>query len=143
MNFLIISHGPMAQASLESAEMILGKQENVKTLSVTHDTTLEGMVCEIESVYDEFNQKELFIFCDIIGGTPSNASLRFMSNHKNVTAVTGFNLPVLIEAFMGGNTSKEALLAIIHNTYQMGMTEIKIMTEQESMQGVYLEEIEL
>lgn len=51
MNFLLVSHGPLAASALESVEMIMGQQENVRTLSVTHDTTLEGMEPEFDSYF--------------------------------------------------------------------------------------------
>lgn len=143
MNFLLISHGPMAKASLESAEMILGKQENVKTLEVTHDTTLEGMVSEIREAYHAFNQSELIIFCDILGGTPSNASLRFINEQSDVSVITGFNLPTLIEAFMSAQRTKTELLQIIKETYQNGMVEMTLSVTEANTQDQLLEEIEL
>ncbi|MGC3011489.1 PTS sugar transporter subunit IIA, partial [Enterococcus faecalis] len=72
MNFLLIRHGPMAEAAVISAEMIMGKQENVRTLSVTHDSTLESMETAISEVYEYFGSHDLMFFCDILGGTPSN-----------------------------------------------------------------------
>lgn len=122
MNFLLISHGPMAEAAVISAEMIMGKQENVRTLSVTHDTTLESMETAISEVYEYFGSHDLMIFCDILGGTPSNASLRFKARKSSVEVVTGFNLPVLIEAFMAKNLPAPELLEIVKIAYSKGQT---------------------
>lgn len=122
MNFLLISHGPMAASALASAEMIMGRQENVRTLAVTHDTTLEGMEQEIAEVYEGFGSQDLMIFCDILGGTPSNASLRFKAKQPEVEVITGFNLPVLIEAFMAKDLAAVELLEVVKTAYSNGQS---------------------
>ena len=100
MRYLIISHGPMSKSAVESAEMILGSQNRVNTLSVTMDSTIESMYEEIVTVTSVYPDEEWIILTDIIGGTPFNASYRFLETNGNVLIVTGFNLPLLIELFM-------------------------------------------
>lgn len=100
MRYLVISHGPMSKAAVESAEMILGSQSRVNTLSVTMDSTIESMYEEIVTVTSVYPDEEWIILTDIIGGTPFNASYRVLETNGNVLIVTGFNLPLLIELFM-------------------------------------------
>ena len=90
----------MSKAAVESAEMILGSQNRVNTLSVTMDSTIESMYEEIVTVTSVYPDEEWIILTDIIGGTPFNASYRFLETNGNVLIVTGFNLPLLIELFM-------------------------------------------
>jgi PTS system fructose subfamily IIA component len=90
----------MSKAAVESAEMILGSQNRVNTLSVTMDSTIESMYEEIVTVTSVYPDEEWIILTDIIGGTPFNASYRFLETNGNLLIVTGFNLPLLIELFM-------------------------------------------
>ncbi|OUZ19280.1 PTS sugar transporter subunit IIA [Enterococcus cecorum] len=113
MRYLVISHGPMSKGTVESAEMILGTQENVNTLSVTIDSTIESMYSEISGLISNYPNEEWIILTDIIGGTPFNASYRYLEKYKNSIIVTGFNLPLLIELFMQPDLKLEHALDFI------------------------------
>ncbi|MHC5268539.1 PTS sugar transporter subunit IIA [Enterococcus sp. LJL98] len=127
MHYILTSHGPFAKAALESAEMIVGKQANVTVLLVTHDTTLEGMVEEIKKEIEKHPTEEVVIFCDILGGTPFNAS--FKNLEDNVKIVTGFNLPLLIETFVGNYPDSSTLLKALSEVYKDSLT----IVEKEEM----------
>lgn len=95
-----MSHGHFASGILNSLEMIIGKQDNIDVIQITDDSSLEGTVEQIENLYKKNNFEDTVIICDILGGTPSNASLRFLSNKDNILLITGMNLPMLLELFM-------------------------------------------
>lgn len=115
MKYLVISHGPMAKAAVESAEMILGPQSHVFTLSVTMDSTIETMYKEITDLTKQFPEEEWVILTDIIGGTPFNASYRYLSENNSAIIITGFNLPLLIELFMQTDLSLNEAVEYIRN----------------------------
>ncbi|WP_125702512.1 PTS sugar transporter subunit IIA [Lacticaseibacillus daqingensis] len=125
MQYILVSHGPLASGVLGSAEMILGPQDNVRTLSVVNDTTLEGMTAQIEAAYDESGQADTVILCDILGGTPSNASMRFIVGKSNVRILTGLNLPMVIEMFMAADKSLDELVEIGKQSYTKGLNSFK------------------
>lgn len=135
MQYILISHGPLADGVLGSAEMILGPQDNVKTLSVVNDTTLEGMTQKIETAYEESGRADTMILCDILGGTPSNASMRFIVGKSNVRIITGLNLPMVIEMFMATGKSLDELVEIGKRSYTKGLNSFKpedlVQTETE------------
>ena len=113
MNFLVISHGPMASATCQSAEMIIGQLNNVWSASVKMDSTIESTFKEIEKIILSKSDEEWIILTDIVGGTPFNASYRFMENHSKIAIVSGFNLPLLLEVFMMSEQTKSELLNFI------------------------------
>ncbi|MGL9731059.1 PTS sugar transporter subunit IIA [Enterococcus sp. DIV0756] len=117
MRYILASHGPFAKAALTSAEMIVGEQENVDVLEVGFDTTLDGMKGEIIKVIKKKETEEYIIFCDILGGTPFNASIKVLHEFPNLSIVTGFNLPMLIEIFMSPLETKQQLLEKIRMVY--------------------------
>lgn len=131
MFFIIVSHGPFAKAALQSTEMIIGEQENVITLEVDYDTTLEGMAKALKKVIKDKGAENVIIFCDILGGTPANACIKNLDEFPNLSVVTGFNLPVLIESFMFVTNDKEELLTHLKETHEESLTFIKPQVNSE------------
>lgn len=117
MRYILASHGPFAKAALASAEMIVGEQENVDVLEVGFDTTLDGMKGEIGGVIKRYEEEEYIIFCDILGGTPFNASIKVLHEFEKLSIVTGFNLPMLIEVFMTSLETRQQLLEKVRAIY--------------------------
>lgn len=105
---IIASHGSFAHASLESAELIIGKQDYVKTIGVTIDKN-------VDDVYDEFVdaiQKlpgEILILTDIKGGTPFNVAFRLKSGCPDLKIIYGFNMPLLLEILSNRDISLDEL----------------------------------
>ena len=98
---ILISHGYFAKYAMDSAEMIIGKQDNYKGISVTDDKDLEDVIKELEDSYNALSKgREVIVLTDIFGGTPCNAASRLILSGKKVTAYTGFNLPVLLELLL-------------------------------------------
>ena len=98
---ILISHGYFAKYAMDSAEMIIGKQENYKVISVTDDKDLEDVIKELEDSYNVLSKgREVVVLTDIFGGTPCNAASRLILSGKKLTAYTGFNLPVLLELLL-------------------------------------------
>lgn len=98
---ILISHGYFAKYAMDSAEMIIGKQENYKVISVTDDKDLEDVIKELEDSYNVLSKgREVIVLTDIFGGTPCNATSRLILSGKKVMAYTGFNLPVLLELLL-------------------------------------------
>jgi PTS system mannose-specific IIA component len=136
---MLVSHGPLAEGVLKSAEMILGPQQNVTTLSVTMDTTLDGMTHEIENCYRNNGESDTLIICDILGGTPSNASMRFIAGKSNVRILTGLNLPMVLELFMATGKSLDELFTIGIEAYRKGLhhfeaTDLDKPTSEENLE---------
>lgn len=99
-NFLIVSHGEYAKATLASCEMIAGKLPNVKAISFKQTMNQDDLLNEIEKVAESFDKKPTIIV-DIAGGTPANASLRYRQKHPEVKVYSGLCLPLLLAAVMG------------------------------------------
>lgn len=99
-NFLIVSHGEYAKATLASCEMIAGKLPNIKAIAFKQTMNQDELLNEIEKVAESFDKKPTIIV-DIAGGTPANASLRYHQKHPEVKVYSGLCLPLLLAAVMG------------------------------------------
>ncbi|WP_203245825.1 PTS sugar transporter subunit IIA [Sporosarcina beigongshangi] len=96
---LIATHGEFAEGIMSSAEIILGKQENLFFINahVDHipvDKKIETFLAENVSEDDN-----LIIITDVFGGSVNQTAIRYLSSGK-VNIITGFNLPLLLELIM-------------------------------------------
>ncbi|MCC3356825.1 PTS sugar transporter subunit IIA [Bacillus sp. REN16] len=98
---LIISHGKFSTEILKSAELIIGRQENVATLHLNADDDIQLLRQKVNEQIYELDQGEgVLILTDLFGGSPSNVALATIKNMDNVYGISGVNLPMVIEALM-------------------------------------------
>lgn len=112
VQILITTHGYFAQELLKSAEMIVGNQDSndVKTLCMTLGVDLEQFKENMREVIKEFGEnRDVLILTDVIGGTPNNAAMCNMLTNSRVRAISGVNLPILLEAFTNEDMDLEVL----------------------------------
>ncbi|EOL45271.1 PTS system, mannose/fructose/sorbose family, IIA component [Enterococcus phoeniculicola] len=132
---LLISHGYYAKEALESAEMIVGKQQNTQVVSVTPEKDLQTVLDEVNMNYEQLDTSSgLLILADILGGTPSNVAGNLVLSKKNVHAVTGFNLPMLLELFLNRENSMETVIEKIHKVYKTSFNDLnRVLTKEEEV----------
>lgn len=93
---LLVSHGTACEGILASAQMILGKLDNVRALPLVEGATLEEYESEIELFVDVCGGNCL-VLIDLQGGTPFNTVMS-IARGRQVHAVTGMSVPALIVA---------------------------------------------
>ncbi len=100
IGIIIITHGKLADAFKETLFSIVGKKENVLSISITTDYTLDILCEKIKNSIEFNNVDNIVIFTDMLGGTPCNASLMVCKNllNKNIYIISGVNLYMLITA---------------------------------------------
>ena len=112
VQILIATHGYFAQELLKSAEMIVGDQDpkDVRTLCMTLGMDLEQFKESMREAIEGFGEdKEVLILTDIIGGTPNNAAMCNILTNDRVKAISGVNLPILLETFTNEDMKMEDL----------------------------------
>lgn len=96
---LIVTHGNFSVEIVKSAELIMGKQEKVKTLTLIYGDNVEILK---EQIYENIKELDdgsgVIVITDFFGGSPTNATFFNMKDLK-FNAVTGLNLPMLLELF--------------------------------------------
>ena len=126
---ILISHGHYAKYALESAEMIIGKQENCEVISVTEDKDLDSVTKELEEVYKKLkNEKGVIILTDIRGGTPSNAAANLLVRESDILALSGYNMPLLLELFTNRDLGMEELKASLYEAFNESLVDLRAET---------------
>lgn len=97
---ILVSHGSFARAVLESAELICGDQERVKTYGLYLGESVDVFRDMVSGgIAESLTRGEVLVLSDIQSGSPFNvtcAAMGDMAFHH----VTGMNLPMVIEALV-------------------------------------------
>ena len=97
IGLVIVTHGKLAEEFLNVAEQISGKQEGIETVCIAEKDNIEEKRQELlKKVKKSDSGKGVIILTDLFGGTPSNIAIA-AAQTENVEALTGINLPLLIE----------------------------------------------
>ncbi len=98
IGLILVSHGYFAKGAVDAAEMILGKQEDIISISVLPGMDLGQVKDNILKALDELKcERGVLIITDIIGGTPSNAAAIIAAKRDDILVLTGLNMPMLLE----------------------------------------------
>ncbi|EQF27494.1 PTS system fructose IIA component family protein [Clostridioides difficile CD160] len=122
---VIAAHGNMAKAMLESAELIVGKQEKVETLGLNHGDSIDDFSKRLENEIEKYKDEGVLLLLDFYGGTPFNTSAIVINKFAKVCdleCLTGVNLPMLLELFL--------------NRENMKLIELKNLCEEVGVSGI-------
>ncbi len=110
IGILIATHGGFAEGLLNAAELIAGKQDKCRTIGLYHGDGIDAFTEKVRTAYEELDEGDgVMVFVDILGGSPSNAVMKLMNDKPEVKAISGVNLPMIIQAFFAreGSTVDE------------------------------------
>ncbi len=94
---VICTHGPLAEALLDTVNMIVGEFPQAATVSVRRGDAVEAVLDRLRVAITQVDSGEgVLILCDMFGGTPSNLSLSLL---ERAEVLTGVNLPMLLKLY--------------------------------------------
>lgn len=97
IGIVLVSHARLAQELAETLEHVVGKQDQLASVSLFPNDDIEEKREEIlEAVHSVENGQGVVILTDMFGGTPSNLAHSLLDG-RNVEIVAGMNLPLLIK----------------------------------------------
>ncbi|GBD66340.1 PTS sugar transporter subunit IIA [Tetragenococcus halophilus] len=122
VGIIVMTHGDFGKAAMESAQLIVGQQDNYDTVSVF---VVDGVEQLKQELFDKVNQLDtsngLILFTDIVGGTPTNLASELLTR-EDALVVAGVNLPILLEVFTNCTKDIQSLKEIITSTYNQGLS---------------------
>ncbi len=109
IGIVVAAHGPLPDALLDSTRLIYGEPVQTSTVALMPGDSLEGLIERLRAAVQEVDTGEgVLILLDMFGGTPANAAALISQQQQQVSAVTGANLPMLLETFMQREGSDSA-----------------------------------
>ena len=123
IGILVVTHGNFGTELLKSAELIIGKQENVKALSLNQGDNVEELCDNVSKSIKQLDKGDgVLVLTDLFGGSPSNVTATNMKN-GHFQSLAGVNLPMLIEALDARNNEK--LEELVDKVYTSGVEGIR------------------
>ncbi|MEA4933710.1 MAG: PTS sugar transporter subunit IIA [Lawsonibacter sp.] len=97
VELIVVTHGSVADALKETAEMLVGEQGHIRTfglhLGESVDELREKVAAAIEVAH---GQGEVMVITDMLAGSPFNIASSLMSRYQ-FEHLTGINFPVFLE----------------------------------------------
>jgi PTS system ascorbate-specific IIA component len=109
---LIVTHGEIGTAMLESSRQILGVElPQVATLSVWRQDDPDDLVLRARELVEGINGGDgVLILTDIFGATPGNVVSRLLQD-GHIEGVSGVSLPMLLRVLTSRNGSDQGKLS--------------------------------
>ena len=93
---IVGTHGQFAPGIVQSCEMIFGKRDKLKAVTLMPGEGPDDVVAKYEQAIKELGTDKILFFNDLLGGSPYNAACRLVATNENYGIVAGVNLPGLI-----------------------------------------------
>ena len=116
IGIVIVAHGDLARALLETAELIAGELERVEGVPFAAEESPDSLYGKVLEALERFGD-EAILLADLPGGTPANVCAR-VAMERGCQAVTGVNLPMLIETVL--SRDDESAIALAQTALQAG-----------------------
>ncbi|NIS62294.1 MAG: PTS fructose transporter subunit IIA [Proteobacteria bacterium] len=127
VGIVVVTHLSLGEELLAVAELIVGKLEQFRAVSINPTEGVEEITEKIsEAIRSVDRGKGILILTDMFGGTPSNISLSFLQEWK-IEVITGVNLPMLLKLSTSEREGDLAELAEFIKTY--GQKNINLASE--------------
>ncbi|MCQ4446356.1 PTS fructose transporter subunit IIA [Enterobacter cloacae] len=102
IHFIVATHGPLANALLESGRMVYGDLPGVHAVCLTEQAGIEGFRRDFCATLEaaSINADGVLVLCDMQSGTPWNVACEVAFNqltHPPVAVVAGVNFPMLLQ----------------------------------------------
>ena len=134
IQYVIASHGGFARAGLEAAAMLFGEiPTNFHVLSLEDGG--RGIACfeeEAAELAGRLREAPVLILADLFGGSPFMTLLSAF-RHNEYKLISGFNLPMIVEALsLNGEeaTREEAARQITENGRDVGIRLVDKLSEE-------------
>ena len=99
IGIVVMSHGGLAEGLVSASEVIMGPAQQVRTLSLRREGSVDELSNDFERVVNEVDTGDgVIVLCDLFGGSPCNVASMGLRSARNYHLVSGANLPMLIEA---------------------------------------------
>ncbi|TCP96812.1 PTS system D-mannose-specific IIA component (Man family) /PTS system D-mannose-specific IIB component (Man family) [Cricetibacter osteomyelitidis] len=130
---IIATHGVAAEQLLKTTEMLIGEQENVAFIDFVPGENAETIMQKYQAKLagELAHCDEVLFLVDTWGGSPFNAASRVADGKDNMDIVTGVNVPMLVETFMGRDDGP-SLSELVEIALESGRIGVRALKSQEA-----------
>lgn len=106
IGFLITGHGTFASGVYSALKLLNGDCDNVEVVDFISGDSIKDFDKKLnDSLLNLSIYKNVIVLCDLFAGTPFNRiMINIINDQEKYYVLGGVNLPITIEAVMGGET---------------------------------------
>lgn len=125
---IVSGHGNFATGITSALNLILGNQDNYKTVDFPESDTATELENNIKDAIKSLcHCEKIIIFCDLLSGSPFNISIMEAMKTENIKVIYGTNLGMLIESMMKRNMGVE-FESLVNEAIEIGKSQIGLFT---------------
>jgi mannose PTS system EIIA component len=125
---LIVTHGNLAYELLNAARQIEADVTGMVAVPLDWNDSVDVAREKIAGGLEQIGpDRDVIIFTDMFGGTPSNISLSFLE-HGHVEIVTGVNLPMIVKFAMVKEEARD-VATLAHVISEKGSKAIRVCSD--------------
>jgi PTS system mannose-specific IIA component len=127
IGLVLVTHGRLAQEFLAAMEHVVGRQEQIRAVSIEAEDDIEQRRSDIVRAVNEVDRGDgVVILTDMFGGTPSNLAISTM-DRPGVEVIAGVNLPMLIK--LASVRDSETLAEAVKAAQEAGRKYINVASQ--------------
>src|SRR5262245_45143073 len=107
---LVVTHGDLGEALLQTATGIVGPAPGVEAIT-NRDQSRAGLTRVIEAKIAQWNGEEGLVLTDIHGGSCAQAAMSGVLAGRGAPVITGVNLPMLVDFLVNRGSFTAAEMA--------------------------------
>jgi fructoselysine and glucoselysine-specific PTS system IIA component len=105
MKLILASHSTLAKGMKETAEFIMGKQENLEAIAAYLDDSV-ALPDQLRATVKNVGEEPIIFLSDIKGGSVNRIITEFINGKSNYFLIAGMSLPLVLE-LIGTNFSND------------------------------------
>ncbi|MEO0687710.1 MAG: PTS fructose transporter subunit IIA [Cyanobacteria bacterium J06649_11] len=126
---VIITHGNIAQALLDTMVHVVGTQENIIALGMEQEDDTEVFKKTVHDAVSTVNTgRGAILLTDMFGGTPSNVAIASL-NVGVTEVIAGVNVPMLVKLAQIRNDPQKSLKDIVLEVQAAGQKYIHVASD--------------
>lgn len=96
MKIVLASHSNLAQGMKDTAEFIMGKQENLSAITAYVDEKVD-FSAQLTALTSEMAEEPIIFISDLLGGSVNRVITETIAGKENQFLIAGMNLPLVLE----------------------------------------------
>lgn len=96
MKIVLASHSNLAQGMKDTAEFIMGKQENLSAITAYVDEKVD-FSAQLTALISEMAEEPIIFISDLLGGSVNRVITETIVGKENQFLIAGMNLPLVLE----------------------------------------------
>ncbi|MGE5673533.1 MAG: PTS sugar transporter subunit IIA [Mycobacterium leprae] len=126
IGLLVVTHGRLGEALLETAAMISGGTQGARAIGFLPGQGVEDLEAAVTAALGELDAPDgTLCLLDLPGGSPARVVGGLLAQREGLEAVTGVNLPMLVEVlFLRDSMGVRELARVARDAGCMGVVDV-------------------